>query len=65
MSKSETVVQVYKLDRDAYEELESIFSRPYVTNDTTDIQAGYQLGVQAVLNKIREGIPVERITVSS
>lgn len=65
MSKQETVVQVFKLDRDAYEKLESIFSRPYVTNDTTDIQAGYQLGVQAVLNKIREGIPVERITVSS
>lgn len=49
-----------RLDPDAYARLERELTPPVVTNQTTDLMAGYQLGVQEVLKKLRSGYVIER-----
>lgn len=49
-----------RLDPDAYTRLERELTPPVVTNQTTDLMAGYQLGVQEVLKKLRTGYVIER-----
>jgi hypothetical protein len=51
---------VYRLDRDSLTALRrSVNPSTFVTGQTTDIQAGYMLGVQHVLNALQEGFTVE------
>lgn len=44
-----------RLNQEVYEALERQVGRVLVTRETTDLQAGYQLGVQAVLQLLRDG----------
>lgn len=52
-------VVVLRLENDQYLELTRKFQTPFVSNDTSALQAGYQLGVQAVLKALREGYVIE------
>ena len=45
----------HRLDHDQYLALAKQCDRPFVSEVTTPLQAGYQLGVQAVLKLLREG----------
>jgi len=49
---------MFRLSPDAYAELERKVHPPFVQNETTVLQAGYQLGIQAVLKLLREGYVV-------
>lgn len=49
-----------RLSEDQYEALERQLTGPTVTTATTELQAGYQLGVQDVLRKLRAGYVVGR-----
>lgn len=54
--KVDTIV---RLSREQYEQLEkSVLSNIVVSDKTTDIQAGYMLGIQEVLRKVRIGFAV-------
>lgn len=46
---------VVRLDPGLYRALEKQLTSPVVTHQTTELQAGYQLGVQSVLKCLREG----------
>ena len=50
---------VFRLAPEVYRQLESKMYRPIVTADTTAHQAGYQLGIAAVLKELRNGYVVE------
>jgi len=50
--------QVIRLDPVQYRRLEQQLPPPVVTNTTSDLMAGYQLGVQAVLKALREGYTI-------
>lgn len=47
--------QYARLTKEVYEDLERKLPAPTVQRDTTDLQAGFQLGVQHVLKMLREG----------
>jgi len=49
---------IARLDPTQYQALEKQLPPPVVTNATTELMAGYQLGVQAVLKTLREGYTV-------
>jgi len=49
---------IHRLSDEVYDNLVSNFPNILVTKETTDIQAGYMLGVQAVLAKLREGFVI-------
>jgi len=51
MTPTETV----RLTPEQYRQLEGQLVPPAVTNSTSDLMAGYQLGIQAVLKLLREG----------
>lgn len=57
MSKIERKV---RLDQQELDELRRRLPRPAVTADTTPLQAGYQLGVQQVLELLRDGWVIEK-----
>jgi len=57
---TETHETVIRLDEDQYLALEKSLVGPTVTSGTTDLFAGYQLGVQEVLRKLRAGYVVGR-----
>jgi hypothetical protein len=48
-----------RLDETIYKELESKCPIPFVQGNTTELQAGFQLGVQHVLKMLREGYTVK------
>ena len=49
----------FRLDNRVYEELEKkVMGTPIVTKETTELQAGFQLGVQHVLKVLRDGYTV-------
>lgn len=52
--------QVVRLTPEVYRELENKMYRPIVTAETTAHQAGFQLGVAAVLKELRNGYVVQR-----
>lgn len=54
------VKQVVRLTPEVYRELENKMYRPIVTAETTAHQAGYQLGVAAVLKELRNGYVVQQ-----
>ena len=51
---------IVRLQPDVYRQLEESLPAPAVTTQTTDLQAVYALGIQAVLKKLREGFVVQR-----
>jgi hypothetical protein len=52
----EVVAKTYaRLTKEVYEDLERKLPAPSVQRDTTDLQAGFQLGIQHVLKMLREG----------
>jgi hypothetical protein len=54
----EKPLRIARLDQETYLLLEKKFSRPVVAQDTTQLQAAYQLGVQAVLQELRNGFTI-------
>lgn len=44
-----------RLTQAVYEDLERKVAPPLVQRDTTELQAGFQLGIQHVLKILREG----------
>ena len=59
MSNTPIPTQVTRLNQEVYKQIENKFSRPMVTSNTSEIEAGYQLGVQAVLQYLRHNIVVD------
>lgn len=60
MTQQNNIVQVIRLHPDQYNELrKSVGGTPYVGPTTTELQAGFQLGVEHVLTKLREGFVLE------
>jgi hypothetical protein len=57
-SNLDTRIEVAVLTAVQYEKLEKQLAPPAVTTNTTDLLAGYQLGVQDVLRKLRQGYVV-------
>lgn len=51
---------VVRLSVDVYRQLEQSLPTPAVTVQTTDLQAGFALGIQYVLKQLREGFTVQR-----
>jgi len=49
-----------RLDPDVYRELERSLTPPVVTDATSELMAGFKLGVQTVLQKLREGYVVAK-----
>ncbi len=49
-------VTVVVLQQDVYKVLEAKLSRIAVNQQTTDLMAGYQLGIEAVLRELRNGL---------
>lgn len=58
MTKIATVSYA-RLTPEVYQALEAKLSRTIVTSTTTPLEAGYQLGVQAVLKELRAGYVVQ------
>lgn len=50
---------VVRLRQDQYLQLERKFSKAVVTDQTSPAQAGYQLGIEAVLKELRNGFVLE------
>lgn len=51
-------VELHRLSAAAYEQLRKQCPDIAVTNDTSPAQAGFQLGIQFALKKLREGFVV-------
>ncbi len=51
---------VTRLEPNVYAALEAKVPPPNVTTTTTELMAGYQLGVQTVLKLLRDGYVVSR-----
>lgn len=59
MSDKPKVVELHRLSQESYGKLEKeLPAMPFVTADTTAHQAGFLLGVQLVLAKLRTGYVV-------
>lgn len=56
----EQVVSKVRLDYSEYQKLEKKFSRLTFTKETTQLEAAYQCGVQAVLQALREGFTYDQ-----
>lgn len=51
-------IEYARLPEHVYKELEGKLASPVVNQVTTDLQAGFMLGVQAVLKELRNGFVV-------
>lgn len=51
---------IIRLQSDVYRQLEQSMPTPAVTTQTTELQAGFALGIQYVLKHLREGFTVQR-----
>ena len=51
-------IEYARLPQHVYAALEARMAGPVVSQVTTDLQAGYMLGVQAVLKELRNGFVV-------
>ncbi|HDR9131359.1 MULTISPECIES: hypothetical protein [Burkholderia cepacia complex] len=51
---------IVRLDAVMLRRLEEQLPKPIVNSTTTELMAGYALGVQTVLQKLREGYAVDR-----
>lgn len=54
-----TIETMYRLNKEQYDQLVRQLPKPIPSENTTDIQAGYLLGIQFVLDKLREGYVIE------
>lgn len=50
---------IVRLEQEVYAQLEAKLSRLIVTSTTTPLEAGFQLGIQAVLKELRSGYVVQ------
>jgi hypothetical protein len=50
--------QVHRLSQEALMELRKKLPLPDVSSTTTDLEAGYKLGIQKVLDLLREGFVI-------
>lgn len=50
--------EVVRLNREVYRQLEQQYGAVGLGPNTTELQAGYQLGVQSILKALREGYVV-------
>ncbi len=58
---SNTVTTVItRLEPDVYNELEKKVSNILVSSTTTELEAGYKLGIQHVLKVLRDGYAIQR-----
>jgi len=55
---SDVITKVVILNKDQYRALERSLPPPVVVGTTTELQAGFALGVQHVLKALREGYVV-------
>lgn len=53
-----TVHITHRLSETAYAALEKTVPSPVVDDKTTELQAGFRLGIQFILQKLREGYVV-------
>lgn len=51
---------VQRLEHDTYIQLEKLVGNVLVTSTTSDTEAGFKLGVQHVLQKLRDGYVIQR-----
>ncbi len=51
---------VQRLEHDTYIQLEKLVGNVLVTSTTSDIEAGFKLGAQHVLQKLRDGYVISR-----
>ena len=51
---------IVRLSPDVYKQLEDGLPSPVVSQTTTEIQAGFNLGIQFVLKKLRDGYTIQR-----
>ena len=58
MSETKQVV-VHRLSTEVFNQLESSFPLPAVSQETTAHQAGFLLGIPFVLRKLRQGFVIE------
>lgn len=49
---------IHRLSPEAYRQLEQQVQAPFVTDKTTDTQAGFQLGIQYILKLLRDGFVI-------
>ena len=53
------IVEQYRLQKETYQQLENKLLSDVLVNDkTTDLQAGYMLGIQKVLKVLRDGFTI-------
>lgn len=55
---TKNIIQVHRLSKQAYDDLEKKLGPIKPTTTTTPIEAGYTLGVQHVLKLVREGYTI-------
>lgn len=53
-------VNITRLEPDVYNELEKKVSNILVSSTTTELEAGYKLGIQHVLKVLRDGYAIQR-----
>ena len=51
---------IVRLSPDVYKQLERDLPVPLVSQTTTELQAGFNLGIQYVLKKLRDGYTIQR-----
>lgn len=56
---NQNITVIHRLSAEVYLDLEKRYSKPVVTSQTTAHEAGYQLGVQAILQELRRGYVVQ------
>lgn len=59
MTHPHKTVTVHRLSEAAYDELVKKLPRPVVSNDTSAHNAGFLLGIQHVLQFLREGYVIQ------
>ncbi len=53
------VREVHRLSSAEFEKLRNSMPAIFVTDDTSPLQAGFQLGIQFALDKVRQGVVIE------
>lgn len=56
----QTITQVVRLEPSQLQQLERQLATPVVSDKTTELEAGYKLGIQQVLSKLRDGFTFMR-----
>lgn len=55
MSAGQAIQEVHRLTKESYEQLEKQVSNAGVNSQTTPTEAAFKLGVQYVLQQVRQG----------